>query len=137
MMWRSLVNCEYQKVSDDLYSLYANQEDRSMMSINPAIKTPKSAQKQTQIIRKSTISLTAYYEGGYSFLLVKRQGNVGLYQQLNPGGIPVGYEVIIIQRNNKKEYPPASEDWSYLNYDNALEAFNQVVLNEEMNNPQV
>jgi hypothetical protein len=79
-------------------------------------KTAKSAQKRVQNFAGATISLTSYYNDGYECKLLKRKGNVGLFEQFTDSGKPVAFELIIIRSNKRKEFPPKTEQWGALGW---------------------
>ena len=72
--------------------------------------------------------LTNYRKHGNDFLLIKRSGNVGLFQEKEYNS----YEVITIQSHNGREimgnvispqeYPPASEQWGSKGWTYTIEA---------------
>lgn len=97
--------------------------------------------KNITVKEKNTIeirSLTGYTVEGYNFKLMNRQGDIALFQQFTFTEMPVAYEIIIVQRNKKKEYPPKTEDWGKLGWsfstlEVALKKFNEICSHVQLN----
>lgn len=94
-------------------------------------KPAKSAQKQASKKVESKRLLLAYQNGVYHYKLIKRNGDVALFEQLTGGGKSVAYEVILIQSNQKREYSPLNEDWgklgwSFSQFKNIIKAFKEL-----------